>query len=234
MVFIIYFQIFGKQNQNTRLQIAASESVYNPPVRSSDQSIQEVIAAIQRGDQTDANYRLLFDCYYNQVNFFFRRKQLLPEDCEELTQEVFISVFKSIREVRDPARFDGWLFRIALNAFRSFLEHQKAKKRAGVHTAFDVAALEEAGLIVNGFGRTQNDPIKTLLDAETLAQVREVLQNLPDQMRHCMHLRLTEELSYQEIALVMGLSINTIKAHLFQGRKLLAERVKEFSNIKEM
>ena len=196
--------------------------------------IQDIVAAIQRGDNREANYRLLFDCYYGQIHSFFRRKQLLPEDCEELTQEVFISVFKSIGEVRDLARFDGWLFRIALNAFRSFLEHQKAKKRAAVYTALDVVALEEAGLIASGFSQRQADPIKAMLDAETLAQVREVLQNLPDQMRYCMNLRLIEELSYQEIALLMGLSINTIKAHLFQGRKLLAERVKKFSNISEI
>jgi len=210
--------------------MVASENVYNRFVHRSDQPIQDIVTAMQRGDQSESNCRLLFDCYYGQINSFFRRKQLLPEDCEELTQEVFISVFKNIGEVRDPTRFEGWLFRIALNAFRSFLEHQKAKKRAGIHSAVDVVALEEAGLVASGFGQRQTDQIKTLLDGEKLAQVREVLQGLPDQMRNCMYLRLTEELSYQEIALVMGLSINTIKAHLFQGRKLLAERVKEFSD----
>jgi RNA polymerase sigma-70 factor, ECF subfamily len=69
--------------------------------------------------------------------------------------------------------------------------------------------------------------LRTLLKEERKVQLRQAVRDLPGQMRGCLTLRLHHELSYQEIATIMKLSPETVKAHLARGRKRLR---RELSN----
>jgi RNA polymerase sigma-70 factor (ECF subfamily) len=66
------------------------------------------------------------------------------------------------------------------------------------------------------------------LEKEKLEKLREALVHLPQQMRHCAHLRVVHDLSYAEIAAVMGISVNTVKAHLHQAQKALRTQLSSY------
>ncbi|MCG8462279.1 MAG: RNA polymerase sigma factor, partial [Holophagales bacterium] len=69
------------------------------------------------------------------------------------------------------------------------------------------------------------DPLSSLVKKEQRRAMRDTIAELPEKMRQCLTLRLDQELSYAEIAVVMRLEINTVKAHLFQARQRLSERL---------
>ena len=90
---------------------------------------EELIERIKTGQDVEYNFRLLFERHRNQIHRFFQRKGLPPEDCGELTQEVFLSIYRGMNGLRQPALFTAWMFAIVENVWRSHLEMIKAKKR---------------------------------------------------------------------------------------------------------
>ncbi|MGH9762714.1 MAG: RNA polymerase sigma factor, partial [Blastocatellia bacterium] len=67
--------------------------MYNVGMSSGDKTTEQVVRDLQQGREPEANFHILFQKYYQQVSRFLRRKYLSPEDAEELTQDVFISVY---------------------------------------------------------------------------------------------------------------------------------------------
>ena len=82
-------------------------------------STEEIVSELQRGRESEENFRLLYERYYAQLFRFFSYKQLPPEDCRDLIQKVFISVYKGLKGFRHNSQFETWLFKIALNAYIS-------------------------------------------------------------------------------------------------------------------
>jgi RNA polymerase sigma-70 factor (ECF subfamily) len=119
--------------------------------------------------------------------------------------------------INAPSQFEGWLFRIALNAFRNDLERGQAKKREGTHVELDEGTDGDRKQGLVAMARPGEDPVQILLSAERRATVFAAIEALPDQMRRCLQLRVIHELSNQEIALVMGISVSTVKGTLAAG-----------------
>ena len=197
-----------------------------------NKSTEEIIEDLKRGEYREANYKLLFDRYHDQIYRFFRRKGLGREDCRDLTQDVFVSVHRGLTELRDHAKFHSWLFRIAKNIFTNEIERRQAKKREG-----RVLSLEEKPgtskkrdvLTMKG-ADPKTSPMEALLEKERRAKVASAIENLPPQMKRCVQLRINKGLSIAEIAEVMRISANTVKAHLHQARTVLKEDVGELFN----
>jgi RNA polymerase sigma-70 factor (ECF subfamily) len=200
-------------------------------VRLRKKTTTEIIDELRQGLNREANYKLLFDRHYDQVYRFFRRKRLSPEDSRDLTQEVFVSVHRGLKSLRIESQFDNWLFKIARNIFANEMEHRGAKKRQGL-----VVPLEEKDTGLGerrGVVRKTTDPkspIEQLLEKERDHKLNEAIQGLPMQMRRSVQLRVMKGLSYAEIAAVMGVSINTVKAHLHQARKVLRKDLGQYFN----
>lgn len=216
-----------RDDQSTAECTPKSNHVIMPGMREDEKATAEIVCELQSRHNEEANFRVLVDRYYDQVKRFLRRKGLSTEDADELTQDVFISVYKNVGALNEPSQFQAWLFRIALNAFRNHIERGHAKKRDGIHVELAEGPADDNW----GQGRravvlaSDDDPARNLIDNERKAAAYAAIEALPDQMRRCLQLRLAEELSNQEIALAMGISINTVKAHLQQARKVLAEKL---------
>jgi RNA polymerase sigma-70 factor (ECF subfamily) len=146
------------------------------------------------------------------------------EDARDLAQEVFLHVYKGLPGLRQEAQLQSWLFTISANVFKNELERQGAKKRAAVQVP-----LEPFGDASGDRGGPQSAPVldpkprpmEALLEKEKLERLRQALTELPEQMQRCIRLRLAEDKPYQEIAEALGISINTVKAHLRQARSAL-------------
>lgn len=191
---------------------------------------EEIIQELRRGLNREANYKLLFERYHDQVYRFFQRKGMSREDCRDLTQDVFVSVHKGLKGLREQGLFHTWLFKIARNIFSNELERNHAKKRAGrTHSLDDTASKQDEW---RRLARSTTDfkagPVEALLEKERREKLNEAIQNLPPQMQRCVQLRVTRMLSVEEVAAVMNISVNTVKAHLHQARRLLKEELHNY------
>jgi RNA polymerase sigma-70 factor, ECF subfamily len=130
-------------------------------------------------------------------------------DAEDLTQEVFVRVFRSL-ERYTPGNFEGWLHRITTNLF---LDHARRRARVRFDALPDDAADRLAG--------RERAPDDQHADASFDADVQAALDSLPPQFRAAVVLCDIEGLSYEEIAAVLGVRIGTVRSRIHRGRAQL-------------
>jgi RNA polymerase sigma-70 factor (ECF subfamily) len=189
----------------------------------------EVIREIKQGRNVEANFRWLFDRHYAQILRFFRRKGFETETCRDLTQDTFVSVYKGLRDLRQEEQFESWLFAIAHNVWCSLIENRTAQKRSATVLSLEGEGESDDRLpIAARLADQRADPLTVALEKEKLEKLREALVHLPQQMRHCAQLRVVHDLSYAEIAALMGISVNTVKAHLHQAQKALRTQLSSY------
>jgi len=156
---------------------------------------------------------------------FFRGKGFLPEEVEDLTQEAMLRVFHGIEAFRRDSPFNTWLFEILLNVYRNEIRRRRSAKRFGKEVSIDMVpsadSEERAFPSVPVLVVSDLDPLAALLRREGKKRFREALQELPRQMRRVCQLRYVQGRKYREIAELLGLSIETVKAHLHQAKKRL-------------
>jgi RNA polymerase sigma-70 factor (ECF subfamily) len=182
--------------------------------------VRQILAEMRSGSVREEHFRRLVDLYYTPVYLVFAKRGLPPEDCLDLTQETFVGIYTGIGSFRREADFDTWLFKIAMNAFRKWLRWRGAGKRRGEEVSIDGEEGEEAAQV---FVSPEPAPAEAALRRERSRVLREAMGKLPEQMRKCMLLRVEQDLTYREVAVVLRLSPETVKAHLFQARKRLQE-----------
>jgi RNA polymerase sigma-70 factor (ECF subfamily) len=158
------------------------------------------------------------------------------EECLDLTQETFLRVYKGLRGYRGDAPFGAWLYRIAGNVLR-----RHAARRPGTGSRPRQVPLEEAQQGPSGSEAGAGPPpaaepgraLAAMLGSERRRLLRRAVAELPEQRRRCIVLWAYHELTYEQIAVALQLSIGTVKAHLAQARKQLETLVVEESEAGE-
>lgn len=180
--------------------------------------IDEAIRRFQQGVERETSFQLLFESYYRPLLRFFARKGFGPEASRDLTQETFLGIYRGLNGFRRDARFESWLYRIATTTYLKRVRDASRDKRRGREVAHDDVAETPALSTAPG-------QLGEVLAEERRRRVRRAVGELPPQMRKCLALRVEQELSYREIAAVLGIEVDTVKAHLFQARQRLRELV---------
>ena len=142
-------------------------------------------------------------------------------DVEDIAQQVFIRVWKSARRYVPRAKFTTWLLKITRNLV--FNELRRAKRRAQVPLQSDPSA-EEIPLK----DETNPAPDASLLEAELQRAIEEAIMQLPESQRMALVLRRYEQLSYEQIAEVLDLSVPAVKSVLFRARTELRSRLNKY------
>lgn len=176
------------------------------------------IEAFQAGRDREAQFRLLFERYDRPLQRFFSRKGFPPETCLDLTQEAFVGIYRGLRTYRPEARFETWLYTVANSVYLKALRARRTDKRSGVEVSASEAFEDREPSLEGG-----EEPLGKILDSEEKDALRRAIESLPPQMQRCLKLRIYREMSYREIATVLDLSIETVKAHLFQARGKLGK-----------
>jgi RNA polymerase sigma-70 factor (ECF subfamily) len=185
-----------------------------------DQPLERIIGDLRDGKEREGNFHLLFVRFYSQVCRYFQGKGIPVEDSEDLAQDVFCEVFRSLESLRDAEHFPGWLFTISRNMFNNEIGRRHAKKRSAAATL----PQSEGGSrdILDTFeSRTPCNVLKGILNKEKVHALSLELRKLPDQMRRCVCLRVIHEYSDEQIATLLGISSNTVRVHVFRARKAL-------------
>lgn len=187
------------------------------------EAVTRAIARLRQGRDTEGSFRLLYETYRSPVRGFFARRVASADLCQDLTQETFLRVHKGLEAFRGDAPFGAWLFRIAWNVLHS---HRARKSHQMESIPLEETHLERAAPAQ----ASRHEPAGAF--SETLRNerrriLRDAITRLPPQRRRCMVLWAVQELSYEQIAVVMRLSIGTVKAHLAQARRQLESLVAE-------
>jgi RNA polymerase sigma-70 factor (ECF subfamily) len=142
-------------------------------------------------------------------------------DAEDIAQQVFIRVWKSAGRYRPTAKFTTWLFKITRNLVFNELRRRKR------HPVTPLQAEEEERF----FQPADNggmSPDESLLDLELNDAVQMAIDALPETQRMAIVLRRYEEMPYEEIGHVLGLSVPAVKSVLFRARAELRERLRKY------
>src|SRR5438270_4871860 len=142
-------------------------------------------------------------------------------DVEDIAQQVFIRVWKSAGRYVARAKFTTWLLKITRNLV--FNEMRRAKRHPHLPIQIDPEA-EELPLK----DEAAEAPDATLLQNELQRAIENAITQLPDSQRLALILRRYEELSYEEIADILELSLPAVKSLLFRARTELRERLKGY------
>jgi RNA polymerase sigma-70 factor (ECF subfamily) len=178
---------------------------------------EELIQRFQRG-QTRA-FEALYDRYKDyvyRVAFYTTRNS---GDAEEAVQETFLDVLRALDHYRTdgPARFETWLYRVTVNRCRSLM---RRKRPASADWEWIVERLERIPS-----PHREGDPEANLLRGERAAALWQAVDALPESQRMVVFMRYRENLSYEEIAQVLGIKLGTVKSRLYYAHRALREQL---------
>src|SRR5205814_1227692 len=142
-------------------------------------------------------------------------------DVEDIAQQVFIRVWKSARRYVPRAKFTTWLLKITRNLV--FNELRRSRRRPHVPLQSEPGA-EDPPLK----DETNLAPDASLLESELQRTVEEAILQLPESQRMALVLRRYEQLSYEQIAEVLDLSVPAVKSVLFRARTELRSRLSKY------
>jgi RNA polymerase sigma-70 factor (ECF subfamily) len=191
------------------LQLDASAGTFPTP------EDRALIAALQEG--REEAYETLIVRFQQPVYNLICRLLSEPSDAADIVQEVFLKIFRNIRSFRGNSSLKTWIYRIAVNEAHNHRRWFSRHQRQEVGLARDEA--------IRGFEDCLPDPGRTpfdlTLDHETRALVELALAKLNPNFRAAVVLRDIEDLSYEEIAVVLELSLGTVKSRILRGRESL-------------
>jgi RNA polymerase sigma-70 factor (ECF subfamily) len=143
---------------------------------------------------------------------YFRKAPFTREDAEDLVQKTMLLVFQHRGELVQEERFVGWLYAIARNVKITELDRRRAERRVIVGGADDAPE-----------PRVDAPGVEELAKDERREALRAAIETLPPRQRQCLMLRVRDELSYDEIASLLRLSLLTVRNHIAEGKKALRD-----------
>lgn len=168
----------------------------------------EIISRIKEGDTM--LYSQLVDRYKHMVYTAAIRMVRVREDAEEIAQDTFLSVYRTLESFRGDCLFSTWLYRVAYN---KCLDHLKKNKRKLPLQDMDVSDSYDVGYL--------DKKMYQLEQQQRLQMIKEAIDALPEDMGFLVTLFYLEERTLKEISAITEQSVNTLKVKLFRARKRL-------------
>jgi len=183
---------------------------------------EELMARIARGDE-DA-FEILVNRHQTSILNLVYRFIGDRTQAKDLAQEVFMRVWQSAKSYEPKAKFTTWIYRITANLCFNELKSARRKKW------FSFNWSDEDG--EHTFEETLSDNAPSaedlLLEKERSRQISDALQSLPDNQRMALVLKRYDDLSYQEIAQVIGCSVSAVESLLVRAKRTLQEKLKNY------
>jgi RNA polymerase sigma-70 factor (ECF subfamily) len=155
-------------------------------------------------------YRVLVEKYQDPVFRVVLKIAGSHEDAREITQDVFVKTFESLKQYNSDYKFFSWIYRIAINSALMYVKHQK---RFSSIEKFPIVELQTGEECVNHEARER--------------MLNLSINALPEKYRAVVLLKYFAGNSYTEIAEIIGIAEKKVKSRLFDARKLLKEKLEK-------
>lgn len=215
-------QTVAETTPGTELEFAASLTIGSIVPSDLPSEDLALVDALRSG--VDAAYEELIDRFQQPVYSLVYRLLDDPSEAPDVVQEIFIKVFRNVNGFRGNSSLKTWIYRIAYNEAsnhrRWFMRHRRQE-----------VGLEREDEEMPGFEETLHDHARSAFDLvsdrETMAVIEEALADINPAFRAAVILRDMEDLSYEEIADVLGVSLGTVKSRILRGREGLRKALTE-------
>ena len=164
---------------------------------------RDLIAKARRGN-VDA-YNVLVSRWEKRVFNYLLRLVANREDALDLSQDVFLKAYQNLRKLEDPAKFPGWLFRIAHNEAYSMLRKNRP----------------EGELVVEP--KTAAESSGRMFPIELSLAVQSALRRLSDDQREAVLLKVYQGFKFEEMAEILACPVSTVKSRLYTALDLLKQ-----------
>ncbi len=172
----------------------------------------EIITYCQNPKLKNKGFTILVDKYQKKVYSLVRKMVVNHHDANDITQEVFIKIWKNIDSFKGDSKLFTWIFRIASNESINFLNQKKKLLAGDINDYVDILPSYE------------NDP---LIDGDKITiKFNEAINQLPQKQRIVFNLKYFEELKYEEIQEITGTTVGALKASYHHAVKKIEEYIK--------
>jgi RNA polymerase sigma-70 factor (ECF subfamily) len=172
------------------------------------EELKALVARAKSGDR--AAFGVLVEHYYRMVSILAYQKVKNRADAEDLVQESFVRAYRAIESLREPEKFGGWLYHIAV---KICLDHLRKRDRHD-----PPLRLDDVGAPSDG---AASPALASLEQREEESKVAGAISSLPEKYRTVVTLRFVEKRSYREIAELLGEPDGTIANRIHRAVKLL-------------
>ncbi len=178
-----------------------------------------IVKRVQSGDKTAFN--LLVIRYQHKIIKVASKFARNEADATDIAQEAFIKAYRAIGTFRGESSFYTWLYRIAVNAAKTYLE-SNAKHQS------DLDVDDEDFEVKAGSALTSGDTPDRVIESEELKKtILAALGQLPSDMKQALVLREVEGLSYEEISEKLGIPLGTVRSRIFRARAFVEEQMRK-------
>jgi RNA polymerase sigma factor (sigma-70 family) len=177
-----------------------------------DRSDLELVRLFKNGDESAFNQLVLR--YQERIYWVARRFVSDHEAADDITQDVFVKAYESLRSFRAESSLYTWLYRIAVNIALNALRRQKVKEFFRIDELFEA---EDTGT---------EAPDEAVEREEDRALIEQAIARLPNKQRSVFVLRFYEEMPYEEIAKILKTSVGGLKANYFHAVRKIQEYVR--------
>ena len=184
------------------------------------------IERLKSGDPHE--FSLLIDLHAEKVYNLLRGLLRNETEAEDLTQEVFTTVFLTISQFKGDAKLSTWIYRISVNKFKEHVRNRSRKKRFGFLFSLESVNASES-LISNS-----QSPEGVLENKQRSEIVSAAINQLPEKQYLAFTMHKIEGVSQQEIGSILNLSITAVESLIFRARKSLQQKLQGYYEENEL
>lgn len=184
----------------------------------------DLILRVQSGDESA--FSEILKRYYSKILNYVYRYTNNRETSEDLTQEIFMRVHRSVKNYRPEAKFSTWLYKIATNLCLTEVSTRSRKHASSLDEIQEkVGSLEDIKSVDQADVRYRSE-IKEI--------IFEAMNTLSENERSAIMLCKYEQLSYEEVAQTLDCTVGAVKTYVYRGRMKLIEKLKPYLDEVEM
>jgi len=173
-----------------------------------------IIEKLRNEETINYGFNLLIRAYQEKIYWHIRKMVIDHDDADDVTQDVFIKVWKNIHSFREESKLSTWVYRIATNECLTFLRKKKAKQFFSL----------------NSLGNNLENKL-TMEDSfsgdEIQLKLQKALLKLPDKQRMVFNMKYFDEMKFNEISEITGTSVGALKANYHHAVKKIEESLNE-------